>query len=36
MVVKYFSKTLDKKNTYLFDRGDIKVIPEPWNPIKIS
>lgn len=36
MVIKYCSKTLDSKNTYLFNRGDIKVIPEPWNPIKIS
>ena len=36
MVVKYCSGTLDRRNKYLFDNGDIKVIPEPWDPIKIS
>ena len=36
MVIKYCLKTLDSKNTYVFDNGDIKVIPEPYNPIKIS
>ena len=36
MVIKYCLKTLDGKNTYVFDNGDIKVIPEPYNPIKIS
>ena len=36
MVIKYFTKSLDSRNSYLFDNGDIKVIPEPWNPIKIS
>ena len=36
MVIKYCSKTLDSKNTYVFDNGDIKVIPEPYNSIKIS
>jgi hypothetical protein len=36
MVIKYCLKTLDSKNSYVFDNGDIKVIPEPYNPIKIS
>lgn len=36
MVIKYCLKNLDKKNTYIFDNGDIKVIPEPFNTIKIS
>lgn len=33
MVVKYCTNKLDMKNKYLFDNGDIKVIPEP---IKIN
>jgi len=36
MVVKYCKGTLDSRNKYLFDKGDIKVIPEPGNVIKIS
>ena len=36
MVIKYCNNTLDRKNKYVFDCGDIKVIPEPWDPIKIS
>jgi len=36
MVVKYCKGTLDRRNKYLFDRGDIKVIPEPYNPIDIK
>jgi hypothetical protein len=28
-VIKYCNRTLDKKNTYVLDNSDIKVIPEP-------
>lgn len=28
-VIKYCQGTIDSKNKYVFDRGDIKVIPEP-------
>lgn len=28
-VVKYCNNTIDMKNKYIFDNGDIKVIPEP-------
>ena len=36
MVIKYCNGTLDGKNKYIFDNGDIKVIPERWDSIKIS
>jgi hypothetical protein len=29
MIIKYCTNKLDKKNKYIFDRGDVKVIPEP-------
>jgi len=28
-IVKYCKKTIDRKNKYVFDNSDIKVIPEP-------
>lgn len=36
MVIKYCKRELDRRNTYAFDNGDIKVIPERWNGIKIN
>jgi hypothetical protein len=36
MVIKYCNGTMDRKNKYIFDNGDIKVIPERWDSIKIS
>ena len=35
MVIKYCTNTLDQRNKYLFDDGDIKVIPEPWRAAEI-
>lgn len=36
IVIKYCKGTLDGKNKYIFDNGDIKVIPERWDSIKIN
>ena len=36
LVIKYCKRTIDGKHQYVFDRGDIKVIPEPWNAIKVN
>lgn len=36
MVIKYCNGTMDRKNKYVFDNGDMKVIPERWDSIKIS
>lgn len=35
-VIKYCTKTLDKRNTYALDNSDIKAIPEPLNLLKIK
>ena len=29
MVIKYCRNTIDARNKYIYDNGDIKVIPEP-------
>ena len=31
MVIKYCSETLDRNNTWLFDNGDIKVVPPQYK-----
>ena len=37
MIIKYCMGTLDKKNTWLFDNGNIKVVPDHLTqPVKLK